>query len=76
MLGGEDGYVAALTNIDSFEREIDDAVLSLDGETFAGVHTARFYTPERETDLQIAEKDGRLEISLPAITTGCFVVIR
>jgi hypothetical protein len=75
MMKGEEGYVETLINIDSFEREIADGVISLDKEIFADVRSACFHTPEREMQLQLTENEGRLEIALPPVATGCFVVL-
>ena len=74
MLEGESWKLACLVNVDTKLRAVPAGkVLSLACGTDARKVT--FFTPDEETELTFAVKDGRLEITLPEVKLGGFVRI-
>ena len=76
VLVGEGYHLTCLINLDTKVRSIPAGkVLSLD----CGAQNAKkvtFYTPEEEIELAFEVKEGRLNITLPEIRLGGFILSR
>lgn len=75
VLEGKGYHLACLTNIDTQERSVPA------GKTLSlvcgaeGAKKVTFYTPAEEKELAFAAKDGKMEIVLPEVKLGGFVMI-
>ncbi|HBP37200.1 MAG TPA: hypothetical protein DD640_00340 [Clostridiales bacterium] len=78
LIAGQGYHIVCLVNTDIRERiqAAGTVALSLDiGTPAAAVHRITFLTPSAEIGLSACDRDGRLQITLPELRLGAFLVI-